>query len=353
MVKKMRLGFIGTGNMGHVAHLRNYLAVPDCEVCALAELRPQLARKVAQRYGIGQVYRDHEELLASADVDGLVAIQPFVRHDRLVPKLLEARLPLLIEKPLAHSVEAGDKILAAQRKTGTPLYIAYNKRSDPAVVWSMALMRKWQQSGQYGPLRYIRISMPPGDWRAEAFTELVRTEEVRPSPEIPPPPEGFSEELAKEYKYFVDYYIHQVNLLRHLLGEDYEVAYADPARIVMAIRSQSGVPGILEMNACRTTRDWQEEAFIAFEKGWIKIALPAPLAVNRSGSVTVFQDAGDGAIPEKYSPTLPMIHSMRQQAIHFVSTLRGEKTCLCTAEEAIKDLRTAKSYIELLGGRQG
>ena len=214
-------------------------------------------------------------------------------------------------------------------------------------------MRKWQQSGQYGPLRYIRISMPPGDWRAEAFTELVRTEEVRPSPEIPPPPEGFSEELAKEYKYFVDYYIHQVNLLRHLLGEDYEVAYADPARIVMAIRSQSGVPGILEMNACRTTRDWQEEVFIAFEKGWIKIALPAPLAVNRSGSVTVFQDAADGAIPEKYSPTLPMIHSMRQQAIHFVSTLRGEKTCLCTAEEAIKDLRTAKSYIELLGGRQG
>ena len=31
-MKKIRLGFIGTGNMGQMAHLRNYLTLPDCVV---------------------------------------------------------------------------------------------------------------------------------------------------------------------------------------------------------------------------------------------------------------------------------------------------------------------------------
>ena len=46
-MKKIRLGFIGTGNMGQMAHLRNYATLPNCEVVAMAELRPQLAAQVA------------------------------------------------------------------------------------------------------------------------------------------------------------------------------------------------------------------------------------------------------------------------------------------------------------------
>ena len=44
--KKPRIGFVGVGNMGQAAHLRNYATLPDCEVAALAELRPKLGQAV-------------------------------------------------------------------------------------------------------------------------------------------------------------------------------------------------------------------------------------------------------------------------------------------------------------------
>ena len=48
---KVRLGFVGVGGMGQCAHLKNYVVLPDCEVVALAELRPELARQVANETG--------------------------------------------------------------------------------------------------------------------------------------------------------------------------------------------------------------------------------------------------------------------------------------------------------------
>ena len=60
MTEKVRIGFVGLGNMGQMAHLRNYALIDDCEVVAAAELRQNTAQLVAQRYGIKKVYKDHK-----------------------------------------------------------------------------------------------------------------------------------------------------------------------------------------------------------------------------------------------------------------------------------------------------
>ena len=67
--KRIRLGFIGVGNMGQAAHLRNYASLnEECEVVALAELRPEMAAKVAARYGIPEPGPDGYRGLAAADI---------------------------------------------------------------------------------------------------------------------------------------------------------------------------------------------------------------------------------------------------------------------------------------------
>src|SRR4051812_11961460 len=108
--KKVRLGFVGAGMMGQCAHLRNYAVLPDCEVVALAEIRPELARRVAARYGIPRVYPSHEAMLEAEELDGIVASQQFGRHGTLVPQLLAAGVPVFTEKPIAASVEMGERI---------------------------------------------------------------------------------------------------------------------------------------------------------------------------------------------------------------------------------------------------
>jgi predicted dehydrogenase len=155
----------------------------------------------------------------------------------------------------------------------------------------------------------------------------------------------------KDYTAFVNYYIHQVNLMRFLLGEPYRVTWADPSGVVLAGRSDSGVCCVLEMTPYRTTVDWQESAMVCFEKGWIKLELPAPLAANRPGRVTVFTDPGGGATPQTVEPQLPWVSAMRNQATNFIAAIRGQRKPPCDAAEALEDLKIAREYLRLWKGK--
>jgi predicted dehydrogenase len=348
-MSKIRIGFVGVGGMGQAAHLQNYVTVPECQVVALAEIRPKMAAAVAARYGVPRVYATGAEMLAAEELDGIVASQQFTKHAAIVPELLNKGVPVLTEKPLAGSIPSGEKILAAAQAPGKrKLYIGYNKRSDPGTMRVKRQIAQWQASGEVGKMRYVRISMPPGDWVVNGFLHNIHSDEPYPSIPDDPCPSDMNAETFHEYFIFVNFYIHQVNLLRHLLGEDYRVTYADPSGVLLAVQSDSGICGTLEMQTHATTLDWQEQAFVAFEKGWIKLDLPAPLTRNRAAKVTIFSDPGGGIEPTTLIPTLPWIHSMRQQAINFVAAIRGEHTPLCQPPEAMRDLQVGREYLHLL-----
>jgi predicted dehydrogenase len=192
--------------------------------------------------------------------------------------------------------------------------------------------------------------MPPGDWIANGFRDLISTDEPYPSTAADSPPHDMDAETYKHYWEFVNYYIHQVNLLRYLLGESYHVTYADPSGVLLVAQSQSGVTGILEMSPYQTTVDWQESALITFEHGYIELHLPPPLALNRPGRVELFRDPGNGIAPQTLVPQLPLVHSMRQQALNFVRAIQGEIQPPCDATEALEDLKVARDYIRLFKG---
>ena len=343
----VRIGFVGVGGMGQCAHLRNYAALPDCKVVAIAEIRQELGKKVAARYGVPKTYPDHRSLLQAEDLDGIVASQPYNRHGVLLPDLFQAGVPVFTEKPLACSLEAGEKILEALAAGKARHFVGYHKRSDPATMYARHVMQRFQSNHEIGALRYVRILMPAGDWIASGFTDLITSQDTIPALDRDRLPRDMDEETKKAFDSFVNYYIHQVNLMRHLIGEDYRVSYADPSGTVLVVHSDSGIPGTIEMSPYETTVDWQEEALIAFEKGYIRLTLPAPLATNRPGTVTIYRDPGGDGTPYRDTPQLPWVHAMRQQAIHFINAIQGETTPLCEAAEALEDLKTATEYIRL------
>jgi predicted dehydrogenase len=101
------------------------------------------------------------------------------------------------------------------------------------------------------------------------------------------------------------------------------------------------------MSPYQTSIDWQETALVCFERGTVRLSLPAPLASNRPGRVEIFRDPGKSTTPETVVPQLPWIHAMRRQAMTFVAAIRGEGTPPCEATEALEDLKVARSYIRL------
>jgi predicted dehydrogenase len=349
MSNKLKIGFVGVGGMGQAAHLQNYATLDDCEITAIAELRTDLGQKVARRWGAGdlpKVYDNHKEMLAAETLDGIVCVQPFDIHGSLLPDVLAKGLPVLTEKPIGRAVAVGEKLVAAARSSNAKFLVGYHKRSDLATLAVKAQIDQWKSSNALGKMRLVRVSMPPGDWIAAGFWQMLKSE--TPYPEIKKDAPEFAEPAAsKKYEWFVNYYIHQVNLIRFLLGENYTVKFADPSACVLAGNSDSGVAVILEMASHNTTNDWQESALITFEHGWAKLDLPAPLTVNRAGEATFFEDI-KGQTPRKWSPILPPVHAMRNQAIQFLKAIRGETTALCTPEHALADLKTARQYLDLL-----
>ena len=349
MDKKVQLGFVGVGSMGQCAHLKNYVALPDCEVVAIAELRPALAQRVAQKYSIPNVYANADDMLAHEHLDGIVAPQQFSRHGQVITPLYRAGIPLLTEKPLAASVEVGERMLAALQAGGSWHMVGYHKRSDPASMYARSQIDQFKETGELGRLRYVRILMPAGDWVAGGFNDLIQTSEPPPAGDMDPPASDMDGETYKAYISFVNYYIHQVNLMRFLLGEPYHMSYAEPSQVVLAVKSQSGVAGVIEMSPYQTTLGWQESALIGFEHGYVKLELPAPLASNQPGRVEVYRDPGKGVVPTLTVPVLPPVHAMRQQAINFVRAIQGSAKPPCEAAEALEDLRVAREYFKLLG----
>jgi len=350
---KARIGFVGVGSMGQCAHLKNYVTVDGCEVVAIAEVREGLGRRVAEKYGVPRVYRDHEAMLEAEELDGIVASQPFTRHGTLVPQLLSAGVPVFTEKPLAGSIEQGERIVRAVAASGTWHMVGYHKRSDPATMYAKAEIERLKATGELGRLTYVRILMPAGDWVAGGFSDLVRSDEPMPPLEWDPPASDMDERTYEQYNSFVNYYIHQVNMMRHLMGEPYWATHADPTGVLLVAESESGVPGTIEMSPYRTTVDWFEHMLVAFEHGYVKVDLDAPLASNRPGRVEVFRDPAQSATPETLVPTLPWVHAMRQQAANFVAAVKGEREPMCRAEEALEDLCVARQYVELLAGARG
>jgi len=200
-------------------------------------------------------------------------------------------------------------------------------------------------------MTYVRILMPAGDWIAAGFNDLITVPGDYPAVDRDPPASDMDAEIYSRYIAFVNYYIHQVNLMRHLLGESYKVTYADPSGVLLAGQSESGAACTIEMSPYQTTIDWQESALVCFERGTVKLELPAPLASNRPGRVEFFRDPGDSVTPETRVPQLPWIHAMRQQAMNFVAAIKGERKPPCEAAEALEDLKIARAYIRLLTGK--
>lgn len=347
--KKIKLGFVGTGQMGQCGHLRNYYLLDSiCEIKAIAELRTDVRRKVASRYSIRNTYDCANAMISNEQLDALVVIQPSTRHGILLDELIRTGLPIFIEKPLASSIQVGEKIVKQLKESSSKIMVGFQKRLGAEVTYAKQKIDEFKESKLLGNLKYIRITAPLGDWIAGGFSETIKGEGPEIKLDHDSFPLDFNKETNKKYFELTNVYVHQINLMRFFLGEDYYVTYADPEGILLIGRSSSGVICCIEINPYETTIDWQETALISFEKGYIEVELPAPLALNRPGKVKVFLDPGNGEVPKEIMPQFPWIHALKYQAEHFIKFAKGEADAPCNAEEALKDLYIIMEYINLL-----
>jgi predicted dehydrogenase len=356
---KVRIAFVGAGFMGQLAHIRSYAALrEECELVALAEPRRRTAELVAGHYGIGRVYRDHRELVEAEQLDGIVAPQRYLHHANLLPQLYPQVPHLFTEKPLALSATEGERLVKLASEAGCVHMLGYQRRSDPATAEAKRTVDAWQESGEMGALRYLRICYTDGDWTANSAAALIDIGEQAPpfEPEEPPPELAGDEEALWAVSDGVDKLVHPLNLIRHFLSERYRVVFVQASGRLLVFESESGIPAAIEVTPYRLTVGFDEELLVAFERGYVRLR-PAPsLALKRAGTLEIYRDPGFDSVPERISPQLPWIDPQQAQASDFLRVCRGEAAPPTDAAEAAEDLHLVaeivRARLALPGGRE-
>ncbi len=143
----LRIGLLGAGahsQQNHGPSWRDYVIRHPgvVELVAVCDLDADRAKAYADNFGFARVTTDLDQLLAEG-LDGLVAITPMDVTEMLASRVLEAGVPVVIEKPPGVGIAGAQRLLDVAQRTGTPHMISFNRRFAPPLQRA----RTWMTEG--------------------------------------------------------------------------------------------------------------------------------------------------------------------------------------------------------------
>lgn len=159
----------GAGLIGR-RHIELIGTEPRCELAAIVDPAPQ-ASALADTLGV-PAYPSLGDLLASRRPDGVIVATPNRLHLPHGTTCVSAGVPVLLEKPVAQTVDEAEALLEAAEAADAPLLVGHHRRHNPI----LARAREVVQSGQLGQIVAVTGSaifykpdgyFDEGPWRRE------------------------------------------------------------------------------------------------------------------------------------------------------------------------------------------
>ena len=144
----IRVGVIGVGAMGK-HHARIYSQMDDVELVGVADTDAKTAMEIALKYET-EPFNEPEKLLKN-DLDAVSIAVPTSRHKDVALKVASYGVHMLIEKPIAESLESADAIIEAARREDIKLLIGHVERFNSVVL----KLKEVISSGELGEILSI------------------------------------------------------------------------------------------------------------------------------------------------------------------------------------------------------
>jgi predicted dehydrogenase len=143
------MAVIGVGHLGQ-AHARVLAALDGVELVGVADVSAAQARQVADRHHT-RAYTHFGPLLDQADAACIVV--PTCHHHTVATAFLERGIPLLIEKPIAPTVEQAAELVDLARRKGVVLQVGHIERFNPAfeALCGRPIRPKFVECERHGP----------------------------------------------------------------------------------------------------------------------------------------------------------------------------------------------------------
>jgi UDP-N-acetyl-2-amino-2-deoxyglucuronate dehydrogenase len=176
-----RYAIVGCAAGIATTHLQALQQIPNAEIVAMADIAHERGAARAAEVGC-PFFHDHQTLLASVVPDVIVVTTPHPFHAPIAIDAMAAGVHVLVEKPLAVSVSAGDAMIAAAEQHGKILAVSFQQRFRPIIEHAKQiiasgalgeLVRVLMVEPWYRPAAYYRSAGWRGTWKGEGGGVLM------------------------------------------------------------------------------------------------------------------------------------------------------------------------------------
>jgi len=319
----MKVAVIGVGAMGR-NHARVYYELPNAELVGVADADAQVAEETAKRYNI-RAYTNYLALLDEQKPDAVTIAVPTIDHLAVALEVIQRGIHLLIEKPIAFSVEEGQQIIAAAEQANVKLMIGHIERFNPAVI----ALKSHLAEGELG--RVFQIDAH----RQGPFPARV-----------------------KDVGVVIDLAVHDLDIMRYVSGAEIMRVYAETEQRIHGsredlltglVRMNDGTIGTLAINWLTPTKI--RELYITGERGMFRVDyLTQDLYffenATASGSewytLRVLRGVSEGRMIRH---VVAKKEPLRGEQEAFLAAVRGEIPIPVTGLDGLKALELAQAVV--------
>jgi predicted dehydrogenase len=320
----LRTAVIGVGMMGR-NHARVYGEMPGVELVGVADEHPEAAEQVVKRYG-GTGYTDYIQLLDEQKPDAVTIAVPTDEHLEVALQVIQRGIHLLIEKPIAYSVEQAQQIITAAEKAGVILTVGHIERFNPAVI----ALKQHIVNGDLG--RVFQIDAR----RQSPFPARV-----------------------KDVGVVIDLAVHDVDVMRYITGTEVVRVFAETERQIHStqedlmtgmLRLQDGSIGTLTINWLTPTKI--RELYVTGERGMFRVDYllqdlyyfeNATTSGSEWETIRTLRGVSEGQMT-RY--VVAKKEPLRAEQEHFLAAVRGEVPVLVTGLDGLKALALAQALVQ-------
>ncbi len=309
----MRVGVIGVGSMGQ-NHARVYSEIAD--LVGIADPDVKAGGPVSNRFNVSY-FTDLGHLLKE-ELDAVSVCVPTDLHAKVALDVIQAGVPLLVEKPLAATVKEAMRIVDAAKRAGLTLAVGHIERHNPAI----AVVKRQLQEGQYGDLVTATAR------RVSSFPGRVRDIGV-----------------------VMDLGVHDIDILRYLVGAPVESVFALGGRKVhgmfedhanILLRFQNGVHGFVEVNWLTPMK--VRKLALTCLKNFVEVDYTEQSVTVSSSTLGPLDPFNLYQIPLEHHTQKIHVRKeepLRRELADFLDAVREKRPPLVSGEDALETLRVA------------
>lgn len=329
----LKFALVGCGRIAkRHSELLGLSQIENATLAAVCDVEMEKAEKIGKTFGV-PYYGDMDEMMRSEDVDVVSVLTESGNHARHVINLAKYGKHIVVEKPMALTLDDADAMIEACYENGVKLFVVKQNRFNVPVV----KLREALEAGRFGKLVLGTVRV-----------RWCRTQEYYDQ-------SAWRGTWAQDGGVLTNQASHHIDLLEWMMG-DVESVFAKSTTALVDIEAEdtaivtlkfrNGALGIIEATTAVRPKDLEGSISILGEKGTVEIG---GFAVNKMLHWN-FQDEaeGDGEVMANFSVNPPNVYGFGHQAYyeHVVDSILNDKPHLIDGLTGRKSLELISAIYE-------